>query len=261
MATFDALAVGRRAAPRRCRRSTGRCARRRSRSTRTTSSATPARQRRRHRDVGMRRRPSWPRSPANACTLFGPDPPPQMAGQPPLRPARSRHHRRLLPAAARRRRQRHRRSRSSASPARWPTPDRLAAQFAQTYVPNNNPTLEPIDARPSAAPRVTLDALPAGKCRSTSRSAGRRQRRELSRCSTRPPGIARCTMRESMRVSWFATAGAFATTSPAATRPTRHRTDNVWTAPATPGPVHLWLVLRDSRGGIDYAAYELTVTP
>jgi len=68
--------------------------------------------------------------------------------------------------------------------------------------------------------------------------------------------------RESMRVSWFASAGSFehevtgrdegdlATT-----------TDNSWSAPATAGPVHLWIVLRDSRGGVDFAAYELQVAP
>ena len=37
--------------------------------------------------------------------------------------------------------------------------------------------------------------------------------------------------------------------------------DNVWVAPSAAGPVHLWLVLRDSRGGVDFAEYELDVSP
>jgi len=68
--------------------------------------------------------------------------------------------------------------------------------------------------------------------------------------------------REAMRVSWFATAGELehdvsgrAADDPALTA------DNDWTAPATAGAVHLWLVLRDSRGGVDFAEYELDVSP
>jgi len=67
--------------------------------------------------------------------------------------------------------------------------------------------------------------------------------------------------REAMRVSWFATAGELmhdvsgrAADDPGLTA------DNDWVAPATPGPVHLWLVLRDSRGGVDFSEYELDVS-
>jgi hypothetical protein len=68
------------------------------------------------------------------------------------------------------------------------------------------------------------------------------------------------TRREAMRVSWFATAGTFATDrsgrtedDPAAT------TEDDWTAPTTAGPVHLWVVLRDSRGGIAWGSYLVQV--
>ncbi len=36
-------------------------------------------------------------------------------------------------------------------------------------------------------------------------------------------------------------------------------TENTWEAPATPGATKLWLVLRDSRGGVDFAGYEVVV--
>jgi hypothetical protein len=67
--------------------------------------------------------------------------------------------------------------------------------------------------------------------------------------------------REAMRVSWFATDGAFDhDVSGRAADDQGLTTDNVWVAPATAGAVHLWLVLRDSRGGVDFAEFELNVS-
>ena len=34
---------------------------------------------------------------------------------------------------------------------------------------------------------------------------------------------------------------------------------NNWRAPAAAGPVHLWVVLQDSRGGLEFAAYVVDV--
>ena len=86
---------------------------------------------------------------------------------------------------------------------------------------------------------------------------------------------------ESMRVSWYATSGSFehdttgvagtqtATYSPdndiwtptgAGTTAPQTSTENTWT-PDTPGLVHMWLVLHDSRGGTDFAAFDLQVSP
>lgn len=66
---------------------------------------------------------------------------------------------------------------------------------------------------------------------------------------------------ESMRVAWFATGGSFD-----ADRTGRdedeHATpssDDVWTAPDAAGTVHLWVVLRDARGGIDWKAFVVDV--
>ena len=67
--------------------------------------------------------------------------------------------------------------------------------------------------------------------------------------------------REAMRVSWFATAGELEhDVSGRAADDLALTADNDWTAPATAGPVHLWLVLRDSRGGVDFAEFLLDVT-
>jgi hypothetical protein len=63
-----------------------------------------------------------------------------------------------------------------------------------------------------------------------------------------------------MRVSWFATAGSF---SDDRTGREEHDlatfSDVQWTAPSTPGVVHLWVVLRDARGGVDWSSFDVTV--
>lgn len=67
--------------------------------------------------------------------------------------------------------------------------------------------------------------------------------------------------REAMRVSWYATSGVFEhdTTGRSEEDPETY-SDNTWTPDAT-GPVHLWVVLRDSRGGVDALYYQFEVTP
>jgi hypothetical protein len=66
--------------------------------------------------------------------------------------------------------------------------------------------------------------------------------------------------REAMRVSWFATGGAIAVDASAV-----DETDDAtsvsttWRAPTSPGSAWLWIVLRDSRGGIATQTMEVTV--
>jgi hypothetical protein len=66
---------------------------------------------------------------------------------------------------------------------------------------------------------------------------------------------------ESMRVSWFATRGSFNTDHSG--RPesefTETSSDNAWTAPKEPGPVFMWVVLRDDRGGVDWQSFKVNV--
>jgi hypothetical protein len=66
--------------------------------------------------------------------------------------------------------------------------------------------------------------------------------------------------REAITVSWFASGGAFdfdstgrESSDPAAS------SDNVWHAPAQPALVHVWVILRDERGGVGWAEYQLDV--
>lgn len=66
--------------------------------------------------------------------------------------------------------------------------------------------------------------------------------------------------REAMRVSWFATAGSFdADRTGRADDDATTFTENAWTAPSSSGVVHMWIVLRDSRGGVAFTSNDLTV--
>jgi hypothetical protein len=66
---------------------------------------------------------------------------------------------------------------------------------------------------------------------------------------------------ESMRVSWFASRGSFYADHSG--RPesefTETSSDNTWTAPNEPGPVFMWVVLRDDRGGVDWQSFKVNV--
>lgn len=66
--------------------------------------------------------------------------------------------------------------------------------------------------------------------------------------------------REAIAVAWFATQGTFDAdrTGRDSNDPTP-TSDNGWTAPAQPGTAHLWVVLRDDRGGAGWAQYTLEV--
>ncbi len=68
------------------------------------------------------------------------------------------------------------------------------------------------------------------------------------------------SQRENLITSWFATAGAMALDEvEVAGTDTATSASNQWTAPTTTGPVHLWVVLRDSRGGVDFGEFLLMV--
>lgn len=65
--------------------------------------------------------------------------------------------------------------------------------------------------------------------------------------------------RESLDVTWYATGGTFDTARTAESASEAASTDNTWTAPTTARAVTLWLVLRDDRGGVSFRTYHATV--
>jgi hypothetical protein len=129
-----------------------------------------------------------------------------------------------------------------------------AQQFHDRYHDNQNPTLVGVTGS------LSLDAVPAGAT-VTLTAAWTADSPEVY------PVLDLATQtlvdhRESMRVSWYATAGAFTDE-----RTGRDENDpaldtsNTFTAPTTPGTVHVFVVLRDSRGGVAWAYQPLVVVP
>lgn len=66
---------------------------------------------------------------------------------------------------------------------------------------------------------------------------------------------------ESIRVSWFSTAGHFesAVTGRDEAEYDQIATEDAWTAPATAGDVRVWAVIRDSRGGQTFRSFLVAV--
>ncbi|HSN27947.1 MAG TPA: hypothetical protein VLT45_16775 [Kofleriaceae bacterium] len=125
-------------------------------------------------------------------------------------------------------------------------PGDVAHDFQTMYQANANPVLHPI-ALAQAAPNsdVTLTAS---------------WDEPESYLYYEPSSQSLVVRRESMRVSWFATAGALPVDATAVGEDDPATSaSTTWRTPASPGPVWLWVVLRDSRGGIATQTIALTV--
>ncbi|HLK92389.1 MAG TPA: hypothetical protein VKZ18_21015 [Polyangia bacterium] len=212
--------------------------------------------------------------PADACTLFGPETPPPMKGQPPARPADPDTTGGFYqPVRAT--------WQSDAGPLLAFTLERItcrlanapvdiAAMYAMDYVPNNNPQLADLVLDPAGTMLPLYIAGSTGAPPVATVSAGQKValQADFSAGSAETflvwnvVTLALDTQRESLRLSWYATGGEFDhdVTGRGQTE-TETFTQNVWTAPDTPGPVHFWTVLRDDRGGVDFASAEIDVTP
>ena len=212
--------------------------------------------------------------PASACTLFGPETPPPMKGQPPTRPAdpdttggfyqpvRVTWQSDAGPALA------FALERITCPLANAPTD--IAGQFASTYVPNNNPVLSDLLLDPAGAATSLYAPGQAPGPQTATISAGQKLTLQADFSDDSAEtflvwNVLTLTLdmqRESLSLSWFATGGVFEHDATGRSQTeTETFTQNVWTAPMTPGPVYLWTVLRDDRGGIDFAAAEIDVTP
>jgi hypothetical protein len=135
----------------------------------------------------------------------------------------------------------------------------VAQQFAGTYVANANPHLGLLVARVGGN-TASLAALPAGarvelEARWTADDA------ETYAFFDRSSQVL-ATKREALRVAWFASAGALDTESSGRAEDDLATTSqNGWLAPALPGTARIWVVLRDSRGGVDFATFDATLVP
>ena len=136
-------------------------------------------------------------------------------------------------------------------------PAASAAAFADAYRPNENPKLLPVAAAIDGTP-VSLASIPAGARVQLTESWPAESAQTYASYDAASDTIVR--KRESLSLSWYSTAGTLDTeaTGRAGDDPATS-SDNRWMAPATAGTAYLWIVLRDSRGGIDFASYEITV--
>lgn len=133
-------------------------------------------------------------------------------------------------------------------------PAAAALDYRRLYVTNKNPALEGVTAQVNGEPRGLGD-LPAGT--------------DITLEAHWPPGTAEeyltfdvgrqvlVTRRESLRVSWFVTGGSLteSRTGAGETDPSTV-SRNVWRAPPA-GSHHLYVVIRDARGGVATAHHVL----
>jgi hypothetical protein len=144
----------------------------------------------------------------------------------------------------------------------------ITRTFNMTYTANQNPSIDHVTLDPDHAGTTVFGAgsVPGG----APVAAGTKMTLELAWPAAAAESYpvwdlasrTLATHRESLRVSWFASAGTFAldNTGRGEEEPeTFARND--WTAPTAPGNVHFWVVLRDARGGLDFGAFDLTVAP
>jgi hypothetical protein len=189
--------------------------------------------------------------PTDACTLFGPSVPAN--ARPPDPDASGGYYQPLriqldqLSAVALQR-------------IRCPLPNApiaAARAFRERYLPNRNPVLTPLslqfDGRELAQDRVPRGREIVLRVGWTAESA--EQFVVYDRASAELVG-----QRESMRVSWYVNGGelAYDRTGRAATDEGLV-TENRLRLPDRVGRAQLWIVLRDSRGGVTHASYDLAL--
>jgi hypothetical protein len=137
-------------------------------------------------------------------------------------------------------------------------PGDVAASFRDAYRGNLNPALLPVDARiEGTTDAASLDRIPRGArvVLRASWGAEDAERYALFDVSTQ----AVTTRRESLRVSWFTTAGSFDRDRSGRTEDEAETfTENTWTAPEEARTAHLFVVLRDARGGVAFTTLIVT---
>ncbi|MEO8900917.1 MAG: hypothetical protein ABI488_04655 [Polyangiaceae bacterium] len=138
-------------------------------------------------------------------------------------------------------------------------PSEVATQFGMSYVPNQNPHLGPLVVRQGG--RVLALSQIQGGTRVELEVSWNADDAETYPYFERSRQ-ALLSQREAMSVAWYVSAGKLAASSSGRSETDSALTaNNQFTAPRTPGPSKLWIVLRDSRGGVDFAAYDLGILP
>jgi hypothetical protein len=132
-----------------------------------------------------------------------------------------------------------------------------ARAFTVEYTLNQNPTLLPLSATIEGVP-VALSEVPPGS--RVTLEAGWPASAAETFAYYDPSSQTVSMQRESMQVAWYSTGGALDTEATGrSSSDVATTSDNEWVAPGTAGTVFLWVVLRDSRGGVAFATYDVVV--
>jgi len=130
-------------------------------------------------------------------------------------------------------------------------------EYLATYTANRNPVIAGVSGA-IAGGAAALDAVPVGAEVDFEVGWSADDTEEYPVFDRASQSLVR--RREAMRVSWFVTAGELRED-----RTGRAEGDlavvsgNGWTAPREAGACVLWVVLRDSRGGVDFAEVPIQV--
>jgi hypothetical protein len=213
--------------------------------------------------------------PSGACKVFGPQPPDVMPGKPALRPQDPdvtggfyQPVRATLTANDGSTEIAFALERLKCNLANAPAD--ITAMFNMMIKPNQNPTIASVTLDPGGAASPLFEMKQAVAPPMPTVAPGAEVALEVAWTEGTPESYpvynlvtrAIVTHRESLSVSWFATEGSFAhdRTGRGETE-TDLTSDNSWTAPLDPGVVHFWILLRDIRGGVDFAETAVMVGP
>jgi hypothetical protein len=139
----------------------------------------------------------------------------------------------------------------------------IVAEYNTEYAPNNDPGIASTDLVRADGSRLNLDSGPQtiapGEVVVFEAAFADGSAETFPVLNS--TGDALVAQTESLHMAWFATSGSFEhDRTGVAGGEVANFTSNTWTAPGTATPVHLWLVLRDSRGGTDFKSYEIQVS-
>ncbi len=130
-----------------------------------------------------------------------------------------------------------------------------AAAFAMAYKLNQNPRLQSLTATKDGKP-IALSSIPAGSRVVLEASWAASSAETFAYFDPAAQTVG--SQREAMQVAWYSSGGAFDTESTGrASDDSATTSDDGWQAPAEATTTHVWIVLRDSRGGVDFDSYEL----
>jgi len=136
-------------------------------------------------------------------------------------------------------------------------PAAVAHQYQLGYVANASPTLLPLALTDDSGAAIASDAVPAGKAVTLVASWPASAVESYLYYDAASETLV--TRREAMEVSWYATGGSIAVDASAVAEDDASTSvSTTWQTPAA-GPAWLWLVLRDSRGGISTQTIAVTL--